>query len=231
MTELNKKIFDFYVNNSICGEYPPMFYGPILNSYKILSLGLNPSLTNSAIEELQEKKLLIKNFKTAEKKKRNILIDAIITNQKKLKYGENQIPYFRSLEKFFKNLDEGYNNFINEVFHYDLCQIRQTDSKVVVKQITEDPLLLDYLIKQLEFVIKILKPKIILVFNASVSKILKQRISFFSDRNLNHEHGCYFYKTTPVICANQLSGGATSGVYRDILIWNCNRLIRNLIEK
>lgn len=104
-----------------------------------------------------------------------------------------------------------------------------TDKPITV--LSEDPLLLDYLIKQLEFVIKILKPKIILVFNASVSKIVKQRISFFSDRNLNHEHGCYFYKTTTVISANQLSGGATSGVYRDILIWNCNRLLRNLIEK
>ena len=94
----------------------------------------------------------------------------------------------------------------------------------MINDFYEEKHLLPELIDQLELVIDQLQPKIIFVFNATVSKLLKEN-SFLSSNNLDNELGCYFKKDIPVILANQLSGGATSTIYRDILIWNTKRII------
>ena len=79
----------------------------------------------------------------------------------------------------------------------------------------------------MELVINELNPEIIFVFNAAVSKLLKEQQLFFKNQKIDELDGCYYYKNIPVILANQLSGGATSTVYKEILIWNANRIINH----
>ena len=62
MQKLNSKIESFYIESNICGDYPPMFYKIPSKTQKILSLGLNPSLTNDFEDILKLRKLTFKDF-------------------------------------------------------------------------------------------------------------------------------------------------------------------------
>ena len=78
-------------------------------------------------------------------------------------------------------------------------------------------------------IIDIVKPEIIFVFNAFLSKLLIEN-DFFSIKKIDKANGCYFLKGShefypKIILANQLSGGATSIVYRDLLVWNTQRIL------
>ena len=217
--KLNSKIELLYLSQNDM-EFPPMFYSLPSKQQKILSLGLNPSLT----EEFK-RELTLRNLKSLDKAEKHSKIIALIAYQNELKKGQKQIQYFKNLDFFFKGIEkEGYNSFEKNVFHYDLYQIRDTNSKKIISEIKGD-LMLDVL-THLELVVYELNPKIIFVFNAMVSNILKT--NFLTNGEIDKNEGCYFYNDIPVILANQLSGGATSNVYRDMLIWNANRIINNL---
>ena len=86
-----------------------------------------------------------------------------------------------------------------------------------------------YFVNHFNKIIEVVNPDVIFVFNASLSRLLIEK-DFFSSKNIDKEKGCYFLKDKPgsspkVILANQLSGGATSSVYKELLIWNANRII------
>jgi hypothetical protein len=228
MQKLNTKIESFYIDSNICGDFPPMFYRNPSKTQKILSLGLNPSLTSDFEDILKERKLTFKDFiesKNIEEREKKI--EDIINYQDELKYGVNEkkpIPYFNHLTNFFSQLKKNeYNNFKENVYHYDLFQIRKTDSKEVISVFKNE--LLQEVFGHLEYVISEINPEIIFVFNATVSGILKEQNLFFKNQKIDEQDGCYYYKGIPVILTNQLSGGATSSVYRELLIWNVNRIL------
>jgi hypothetical protein len=224
MNRINEKIVEFYINNSYLkgDKYLPMFYDSPSENHTVLSIGLNPSLTNAASLKLDDKELWLEHFIKSDDSTKNLKIQEVVRLQKALKSSEKKIPYFKYLETFFEEV--GYPNFEESIYHYDLYQKRITNSKDVINEFSEEKHLLPELINHLELVIDQLQPKIIFVFNATVSKLLKEN-SFLSSNNLDDELGCYFKKNIPVILANQLSGGATSTIYRDILIWNTKRII------
>lgn len=202
------------------------------NAIQYLILGLNPSLTNkfaehihSTIFEIKDKFEPLSNHDYGRQKiylnNRESFTKKLVDYQAKLKYDEKeQIPYFAQLEKFFNEF-ENNTSFKENVFHYDFCQLRHTDSNEIKKTIQNN---YKIFIKHLESIIDVVQPKIIFIFNGTLAKLLKDN-NYFSSNVLDAELGCYFYKETPVILANQLSGGATSSVYKELLIWNVNRII------
>ena len=225
MNTINRKIIDFYITNNPIKEdnYIPMFYDSPSEKHSVLTIGLNPSLTNAAVKELNQKELMLANFENANETVKISKIQEAINLQKTLKYNENQIPYFMLLERFFKEV--GYPNFEESVYHYDLYQKRLTASEEVKKELLKNKQLLPELISHLELVIAELQPKIIFVFNAFVADNIKKSKFLNNPKELDPELGCYFHKDIPVILANQLSGGATSSVYRDILVWHTKRIL------
>lgn len=217
-----------------CGEekllnVPPMFYQPFKEEY-ILSVGLNPSLTNTFFKLLP--------YKTNEKCCDASQIEELISFQQGLKFGANAIPYFKQQNSFFSELLGSENlhqkpdlELIKKsVFHYDLVQLRHTYASGVLKRLLNenDAELKKHVIIHLEFVLDTLKPKVIFVFNAAVSRFFIQE-GIATTKEFDQEKGCYHYNDIPLICANQLSGGATSSFYRELLLWNSRRIL-NLIK-
>jgi hypothetical protein len=232
MNELNKKIIDFYLKSNTIkvNDFLPMFYGDPTNSYKVVSVGLNPSLTEKFSNELEQKELTVHHFEKSNNIEKLAKIENCIDFQSQLKYGVNQIPYFKLLKSFF--IDIGYNQFEKEVFHYDLYQKRETDSKIIKDDFEKDKALLGELVNHLRFVIDKIEPEIIIILNAYVANLIKDKTDFLQEpKQLDTELGCYFHKGIPVILANQLSGGATSSVYRDILIWKIKRILIKIRTK
>ena len=211
-------------------DYLPMFYA-IPTGQKVLSIGLNPSMPENIMNFLEKHNLKVKGFEYLSVAEQKDKIDKIIAYQKSLKYendGKKKMKYFNELDKFFKELKQkGFNDFQEDVYHYDLYQKRNTASEEVKIEL-KDNLLVTALINQTKQVIEELKPKIIFVFNAYVSDLLKKEGGFLKEAQINHELGCHLYKEIPLVLANQLSGGATSIVYKDILIWNTKRILRTM---
>ena len=114
--------------------------------------------------------------------------------------------YIHSAFSSFKKEIDLYNDFNNIVY---------IDTKKDNYEI---------LAKHLDTIIEVVQPKIIFVFNGTLAKLLKVN-NFFSSENLHEDLGCYFYKDIPVVLANQLSGGSTSSLYREMLIWNTKRIL------
>ena len=200
-----------------------MFYDSPSEKHRVLSIGLNPSLTENIIKDLDDKELMLEHFERANETLKISKIQEAVNHQKALKYGQKKIPYFKLLEQFFENV--GYPNFEESVYHYDLYQKRNTDSEVVKKELLKNKQLLPELISHLELIISELQPEIIFVFNAFVADKIKETKFLSNPEELDPELGCYFHKDIPVILANQLSGGATSSVYRDILVWHTKRIL------
>lgn len=226
MNKINQRIIDFYLGSEkLKRQFSPMFYSSPAKEQTILSLGLNPSLTQNFKKELEARSLDLKSFEKASPADQKAKIAEAVNYQKELKYGKDSIQYFKLQERFFEEVGV---DFRKNVFHYDLYQNRETNSKAVLKLLKSDKELTGELISQLEDAILLVNPKLILVFNAAVSKLLKESDQFFKDSEtgLDPEMGCYFYNETPILLANQLSGGATSIVYRDILVWLTKKILR-----
>jgi hypothetical protein len=212
-----------------------------LDNIRFVSLGLNPSLTTSFSQYIHSNILEVRkqiDFKNELKygqeryefytKNKSSVINKLIDYQARLKYNDKdkeQIQYFSHLTSFFKEIDKNIS-FKNHVFHYDFCQLRCTDSKEMLDVLNSNyKLLAHHLLK----IIDIVKPEIIFVFNAFLSKLLIEN-DFFSIKKIDKANGCYFLKGShefypKIILANQLSGGATSIVYRDLLVWNTQRIL------
>lgn len=241
--EINERIESDYnsekINLSNTNWFPLMKYNEdygvskSLDAIKYLIVGLNPSLTNKIAEYIHSaifhigdnfdpksnhdygrEKIYLKNKAAITKK--------LVNYQEFLKYdSKERITYFKQLERFFCEIEDK-TSFKENVFHYDFCQLRHTDSNGI-KKIIEDNY--ETLSKHLDSIIEVVQPKIIFIFNGSLARLLKIN-NFFSSNNLDSELGCYFYKDIPTVLANQLSGGATSSVYREILIWNTKRILK-----
>lgn len=244
--EINKLIESDYDREQIkivsTSWFPLMKYDEKYDNAKsfeaiqYLVLGLNPSLTNKFSEHIHSTIFKIKDQfdpksnhdfgrKTIYQNNEENFTKKLVDYQAKLKYDEKeQIAYFTQLEKFFNDF-ENNTSFKENVFHYDFCQLRHTDSNKIKKIIQNN---YKILIKHFESIIDIAQPKMIFIFNATLVKLLKDN-NYFTSNNLDPELGCYFYKNIPAILANQLSGGATSSVYRELLIWNVNRIINKKI--
>jgi len=247
--DFNKQIEKDYkqINPSNESWFPLMKYdenygvSKSLDDVKFLSIGLNPSLTEKFAKHIHHNILNIKekyDFKNERKfgtlrfesykNNKEKANSELIEYQSKLKYDpKEQISYFKYLSGFFKEVDKTIN-FRDHVFHYDFCQIRYTDSKKMDSLIDKNyPLFTEHLNK----VIDIIDPEFIFVFNAWLAKLLRNN-GFFSFNEIDNNLGCYFLNkngnsNTKVILANQLSGGATSEVYRELMIWNVKRILNS----
>lgn len=240
--EINELIESEYIHENIQNIndnwFPLMKYdedygvSKSFDAIQFLIVGLNPSLTNkfaehihSTIFEIEDKFDPMSNHDYGRKKiylkNKAEITKKLIDYQALLKYdSKERIPYFKQIENFFIEI-ESKTSFKENIFHYDFCQLRHTDSNGIKKTIEDN---YEILAKHLDNIIELVQPKIIFVFNGALSKLLKDN-NFFSSVNLDSELGCYFHKDIPVILANQLSGGATSSVYREMLIWNTKRIL------
>ena len=103
-----------------------MFYDSYRKEQTILSLGLNPSLTRKFEKKLAAIGLELEPFERASLAEQKIKIVEAIKYQNELKYSDDSIQYFKLLKRFFKEVDV---DFEKTVFHYDLYQNRETNSK------------------------------------------------------------------------------------------------------
>lgn len=242
-----------YLNTKSERWYPLMYYNEniVLEDKNYITMGINPSLTDEARIEIN-KIFEIKDFdvKVDDKGEERFnkfnsnrqIKNKLIEFQNKLKYDdEDQIEYFKTLEFFFKSVCK---NFKKDVFHYDFYQKRNTVSEDIKKEIkikgTYEKLCIHF-----DEIAKLIKPDYIFIFNATLFKILikrdfferKDRVKpqpvitdkddfqyyneFIDDNGVCKRNGMKF------IVGNQLSGGATSRVYRANLIANVRRLLNS----
>lgn len=228
--EFNKMVEKEYVKKDISlsskAAYPLMKYDEDYDSdekpfekIKFLSVGLNPSLTSDA--EIELNKILSQTSTNRVKK--------LTEYQYKLKYVEPyQIPYFKLIDAFFTEISGNKSTFKDNVFHYDFCQLRETNSKEIKPTIRRNyDVLLDHFFK----IIDITQPKVIFIFNGFLSSLLLEKGCFVQNEP-DKDEGCYLIKGKEAVCkvvlSNQLSGGATSIVHRKFLIWHCSKLIKNV---
>jgi len=206
--KINKTIFEKYKND----DYPPMFYKYEGKKCQILTVGLNPSLTKEAIQIIDN----LTNKFDAKKtfKKNSKAIEELINYQFKVKC-DTQIPYFKVLNNFFDEI--GDINFYDDVFHYDFCPSRETDSKKILPKIKKEDVFFDDLYDLFEKAVIKIDPAIILVLNGGLSRRFIQSKS--KKVSEIQPDGYRLFQGRPMILANQLSGGATSIAYKEILIW------------
>jgi len=147
MDKINQRIIDFYLGSeNLKKKFLPMFYDSSHKEQIILSLGLNPSLTRKFEKELAARGLELEPFEKASPAEQKIKIAETINYQKELKYGDDSIQYFKLLKIFFKEVDL---DFEKNVFHYDLYQNRETNSKEVLKELKKDKDLTQELVRHL----------------------------------------------------------------------------------
>ena len=200
-------------------SYPLMKYDEDYGSVKpfekvrFFSVGLNPSLTDPAKTKLDELRKSNESFDN---------VKELTDYQNELKYSK-QIPYFKRIDGFFKEIS-GSNTFKDSVFHYDFCQLRQTESNKVKPVIKDNFKLLSGHFSQ---IIQIVNPEVIFIFNGFLSSLLLEKK--FTTTKPDKKNGCYFLKgmdrSPKIVLANQLSRGATSKVHKELLIWHSKRLI------
>lgn len=249
--EINELIENEYIQENIHNVHDDWFplmkydedYGvsKSFDDIKIVTLGLNPSLTEKFAKIIHHEILEIEkhfSFKNESKygveryeaysKNKAAVTKKLIEYQSRLKYSEKeQIPYFKHLKSFIEGINKEIS-FKDHVFHYDFCQLRHTNSKEMTNILKDN---YKYFSNHFNKIIEVVNPDVIFVFNASLSSLLIEK-DFFSSKNIDKEIGCYFLKekhgsSPKVILANQLSGGATSAVYKELLIWNANRILKN----
>lgn len=228
--EFNRIVEKDYINEGLYlssnEPYPLMKYDEEyggekkpFEEIKFLSVGLNPSLTSDAKKELNK---ILSQTSTNR-------VKMLTDYQYKLKYVKpHQIQYFKLIDAFFTEISNQASTFKENVFHYDFCQLRQTESKEIKPTIRRNSALLsEHLLK----VIDMTQPKIVFIFNGFLSSLLLEK-GCFVKQEPDKEEGCYFFKdmngTCKVVLSNQLSGGATSKVHRELLIWHSKKLINNL---
>jgi len=252
ITEFNLYLDKEYedLNKKSESWYPIMYYNENINvaSKNYMTIGINPSLTDEA-------KLIINDILEIEQfnvevdgkgvdrhnkfnNKRKNIITKLIAYQNKLKFSlgsqKFQIQYFKTLHQFFKSIGK---NFESDVFHYDFCQLRNTDSGDI-KQWLKQKDNYNLLCKHFDMISKFINPEYIFIFNATLLEILME--NDFFDRKKNNtkskkhfdfyndfmdDDGICHRRTLKFIIANQLSGGATSRVYRANLVANVKRLL------
>ena len=246
--------------------YPIMYYDENvdLNKKRYMTVGINPSLTVKAKKYINKQIFDIKDYKDDYKKKvdevdeygelrykefwnSNIeyqkkLIDFqnLLKSDEKVEniyYNKFPINYFKKLEEFFKAIDK---DFKQDVFHYDFCQLRETDSISIREWLSKNNFSkFNQLRTHLDKIVELIQPEYVFIFNASLVEMLMGN-DFFDDCNpkalygkdhfqfynkfMNYDGVCTI-KDTKFIIGNQLSGGATSRVYRANLIANVNRLM------
>ena len=246
--------------------YPIMYYDENIDLKKkrYMTVGINPSLTVKAKKYINKQIFDIKDYNDDYKKK----VDEVdeygelrykkfwnsnIKYQKKLidfqnllksdKKAENiyyntfPINYFKKLEEFFKAIGK---DFKQDVFHYDFCQLRETDSISIREWLSKNNFSnFIQLLIHLDKIVELIQPEYVFIFNASLVEMLMENKFFhccnpkalygkdlfqFYNGFMNYDGVCT-RKDTKFIIGNQLSGGATSRVYRANLIANVNRLM------
>jgi hypothetical protein len=244
------------LNQSSDSWYPIMYYDEDIDLEKkrYMTLGINPSLTVNAKKHINKKILEIEEYSVKYEKKEdekdncgNLRFDKfsrkkdyykkqLITYQKELKYSKKPISYFKTLDHFFQAVKI---DFKEDVFHYDFCQRRNTDSVTIGEWLSKNKYSnFNRLIHHIDQIVQLIQPEYVFIFNALLVEMLMEK-KFF-DKNLDlkkigkdfqlyneyiNDDGVCTRKDTKFIIGNQLSGGATSRVYRANLIANVNRLI------
>jgi hypothetical protein len=166
-------------------SYPLMKYDEDYGSVKpfekvrFFSVGLNPSLTVDAKTKLDELRKSNESFDN---------VKELTDYQNELKYSKQekseQIPYFKRIDGFFKEIS-GSNTFKESVFHYDFCQLRETNSKKVKPVIKNNFQLLSGHFLQ---IIQIVKPEVIFIFNGFLSSLLLEKK--FTTTKPDKKNGC-----------------------------------------
>ena len=269
IADFNSFLDNEYKDLNPCKEnwYPIMYYDETidLSKKRYMTVGINPSLTVKAKKYINKQIFDIKDYKDDYKKKvdeednygelrykkfwnSNIkyqkrlidfqnLLKSNLKAEKDIYYKKFPINYFKKLEEFFMAIDK---DFKQDIFHYDFCQLRETDSISIGEWLSENNFSkFNQLLTHLDKIIELIQPEYVFIFNASLVEMLMENNFFhccnhealygkdhfqFYNEFMNYDGVCT-RKDTKFIIGNQLSGGATSRVYRANLIANVNRLI------
>ena len=259
ITDFNCFLDNEYKDLNPCKEnwYPIMYYDETIDLQKkrYMTVGINPSLTVNAKKHINKKILEIKEFSVKYERQedkddrcgvyrfnkfvsdKDYFKQKLILYQKEVKYSENPISYFKTLDHFFQAVKI---DFEEDVFHYDFCQRRNTDSVTIGEWLSKNKYSnFNRLKHHLDLIVQLIQPEYVFIFNASLVQMLMEN-NFFDCCNLKplyrkdhfqfynefmNYNGVSTRKETKFIIGNQLSGGATSRVYRANLVANVNRLI------
>lgn len=212
----------------------PMFYPQFEDVEKtILFLGLNPSLTQEIKNSLENEKILSFSDFLNNRNSQAAILERLINFQEELKgkkVGGKIIPYFKSINNFFTDLEMAHLGWD----HYDLFPFRCTSHKIPLK-LLKDYDLAEYhsaSINRLKMILKNLKFKVIISLNRNVSEILKKELGLVAKENTSEQfrnplYGKYDYDGITIYLFKQLSGGGTTQLEREIFVKLLKIFIKN----
>ena len=195
--EIHNKVIELWENQDI-SKRVPLFYSD-LKKNSLLFIGLNPSFSETGFKRIlkdTDYENIVSDledyfsFDKFEKKK-------IKDFQKIGQISREKYQYFTK----FKDLSEAIKC---DWEHIDLLFMRQTNQKEVEKMLKINGQFIREQIDLTTGLIKTLTPKMIVVENAFVSRILKEKLELKWDDNI----GTYrFDEKTPTFLSGMLTGG------------------------
>jgi len=210
--EIIEKLLEQYFVSDFEKDIVPLFFDDYLNikEEKILYIGLNPSLTKKNSNNLKSQKIdSFKYLKSKTDKYKSEIIDKLINQQNSLKYGNNTIDFFKSINDFNINLKK------YDWIHYDLFHIRLTKQQYFIK-IIESSKLENYKTSCIDLLKKIInspKIKAIICLNSKTSIYLSKSLDLkliLEGGFRNKLYGLYEYDRKKVFLFKQLTGGGTT---------------------
>jgi hypothetical protein len=229
----NNKIISIWKDQNVTELVPMLYNEP--NKNTILFIGINPSFSEkgfkSILKETEYDNVLKDPFGFYSKVE-NINIEKIAVLKKIEQIARDKYNYFAK----FREIAEQIKEFENKWDHIDLLQIRSTNQKKIEKLIREDSKFIKKQIMLSLELIDYIHPKVIVVENAFVRRILtKEFDNGIVSEEIDDKIGTYFYfsdKKLPIFFTSMLSGGRAldTGSY-ERLKWHIKFVLSKVEEK
>lgn len=227
INQINEEIIALWENQSEPPELAPKLYSK-LKKGTLLFIGLNPSFSEEAF----------KNVLGSDKRFTIILEDIRLFYQLvQNKVDRTKISSYKEINNLFKSY-KYFNKFIDlsnktglEWEHIDLLFIRKTKQEKVIdgRKLKKKslPTFIQEQIGKSMRIMKLLKPVLVVVENATASRIIQQKENLKWDNSL----GTYIWDSTPVFLSGMLTGqrALDLGSY-DRLAWHINRVKKEIIN-
>lgn len=197
ISEINRKIIEFWKSQDV-SKRVPLIYSDELVQNALLFIGMNPSFS-------------VKGYKSILRGTPYAHIQDLEEYFLFKNYTEDKLKAFSDIYKISKDTYQYFNKFRElsrdlkcEWEHIDLLYMRDTNQKIVEKLFVKNEPFINYQIDLTIHLIKKLTPKIIIIENAFVSKILKSKLELV----WHEEIGTYLFNNNiPVFLSGMLTGG------------------------
>ncbi len=197
INKINSSIIEFWYQQDV-SKRMPLIYSDEMKQNALLFVGMNPSFS-------------IKGYSSILRGTPYEQIHDLESYFSFENYRTEKLPAFSEIHKISKEKYQYFNKFKElskyldcEWEHIDLLYMRDTNQKSVEKLFVEKKSFINHQIQITLTLIKYLTPRIIVVENAFVSKILKTEL----DLKWNNEIGTYLSNDRiPVFLSGMLTGG------------------------